>query len=656
MKKSTKILSIILAIVMVLSAIPFFSFAASPSITLKANRTTVKAGDEVMVTVNLSADSNLGNIEIDLNYDKSAFEVISTSYDNLFEMREINQKLTGKVRFVAVNSTPVKKEGTLFTVSFRALKTADSEMKLSITEACDGDFNEVSITTNKLSFKGFVEEPTIEPSTEEPTTNYNTPYITLSADKKDIKAGDKVTVTASISANSGLGTLDADLVYDASAFKVTNMTASSDAVSGAIVNGNYAVGKARYTVATAGTIEKAGTLFTVELEALKAIDSKVYVAIDEACDDDYNMVNVSSNSIKFKGYNENTTEPTYPVSYSASSVSGYKGDIVTVKVYVDSNVNLWGANVSLGYDSNELEYVGSYRGDNASGGSLHNSGSSVNFSGTYAKNSGVVFYVEFRILMSHGTSILTLDSTENTGYDGEVFSCTTKNGVVRVITDEPTTEWPTEKPTEHYCSYSNYVVIKKATCKENGIMQRTCKICGDVIQEAIPATGKCEPGAWVVVKEPTTTSEGEKVQKCKYCGDVLQRAKIAKLPSDPINPDIPSVDDDYNFFIQEPSRTTIRNRDRIVLHVNPQLSLPKGSYIVWKYKNSNFDVEEAENGMKLIATAENKGWTVFTATLYDVDGNVLATDSVELYSKSGLFDKISGFFRKLFGATKIYEN
>ena len=84
-------------------------------------------------------------------------------------------------------------------------------------------------------------------------------------------------------------------------------------------------------------------------------------------------------------------------------------------------------------------------------------------------------------------------------------------------------------------------------------------------------------------------------------------------------------------------------------------SLPKGSYIVWKYKNSNFDVEEAENGMKLIATAENKGWTVFTATLYDVDGNVLATDSVELYSKSGLFDKIGSFFRALFGATKIYD-
>ena len=37
------------------------------------------------------------------------------------------------------------------------------------------------------------------------------------------------------------------------------------------------------------------------------------------------------------------------------------------------------------------------------------------------------------------------------------------------------------------------------------------------------------------------------------------------------------------------------------------------------------------------------------------DGNELARDSVEMYSKSGFFDKIGGFFRSLFGSTKIYS-
>ena len=62
------------------------------------------------------------------------------------------------------------------------------------------------------------------------------------------------------------------------------------------------------------------------------------------------------------------------------------------------------------------------------------------------------------------------------------------------------------------------------------------------------------------------------------------------------------------------------------------------------------------DGDSLQVIANNKGNTTFTATLYDADGNVLATDTVELYSQSGFFDKIGGFFRSLFGMTTVYEN
>ena len=91
--------------------------------------------------------------------------------------------------------------------------------------------------------------------------------------------------------------------------------------------------------------------------------------------------------------------------------------------------------------------------------------------------------------------------------------------------------------------YSKETVIKKPTCQETGISQKVCKVCGDKVEAVIPATGECAPGAWMVVKPATTTAEGEKVQECKYCGKVLQRAKIAKLPSDPLtNPAIPNTD------------------------------------------------------------------------------------------------------------------
>jgi len=248
----------------------------------------------------------------------------------------------------------------------------------------------------------------------------------------DIKAGDKVTVTVAISEKSGLGVLTADLVYDASAFKVTDMTASSDAVAGAVVNGNFAAGKARYTVATDKTIEAAGTLFTVELEALKAVDSEVKVVVDEACDNDYNPVTVSAGKVAFKGYVEpSTNEPS-----------------------------------------------------------------------------------------------------------------TNEPSTNEPSTNEPSTEPTTkEDPCKDGHDYSEYIVTKKACANQTGEKQRTCKVCGNIEKEAIAKNGKCEPGAWKVVKAATTTAEGEKVQECKICGEVLQRAKIAKLPSNPItNPAIPNTD------------------------------------------------------------------------------------------------------------------
>ncbi len=111
----------------------------------------------------------------------------------------------------------------------------------------------------------------------------------------------------------------------------------------------------------------------------------------------------------------------------------------------------------------------------------------------------------------------------------------------------------------------------------------------------------------------------------------------------------------YTFSIQTPSRTEIRCKDGIILHANLNGTYPEGTRIEWTASNGNFDKSVVDdNSLKIIS--KDKGYTTFTATLYDADGNVLAQDSVEMYSKAGFFDKIGGFFRNLFGTTKIYDN
>ena len=264
--------------------------------------------------------------------------------------------------------------------------------------------------------------------------------FTVTADKTTVKAGDKVNVKISIPENAGLATLQVVIKYDKEAFKVTN------AKAGGLYGFEEVNPKTGFYASAASTAPtKGGVLYTVELEALKATDSKISLVVNEATDNDFNEVKVSFNEVSIKGYVEAPSEkPSETPSEKPSETPSEK--------------------------------------------------------------------------------------------PSETPS-------------EKPSETPSEKPSEPEdpCKdghdYSKPVVVKAPTCKDAGVSQKTCKRCGDKVEEAIPATGKCEPGAWKVVKPATTTAQGEKVQECKYCGKVLQRAKIAKLPSDPItNPAIPNTD------------------------------------------------------------------------------------------------------------------
>lgn len=121
------------------------------------------------------------------------------------------------------------------------------------------------------------------------------------------------------------------------------------------------------------------------------------------------------------------------VNYSVSGASGAKGDTVTVSVKLSSSVQIWGSNVTLGFNSSELQYISCEKGGLVSGGSLHQSGSSVNFSGMYNAKSGTVFTVKFKILKDSGFSSLSLSSTENIDGDGNAYSCAVTGGNVTVI-------------------------------------------------------------------------------------------------------------------------------------------------------------------------------------------------------------------------------
>ena len=79
-------------------------------------------------------------------------------------------------------------------------------------------------------------------------------------------------------------------------------------------------------------------------------------------------------------------------------------------------------------------------------------------------------------------------------------------------------------------SFSEWRIVKKATCTEDGLYERTCS-CGEKKTKTIPSRGGHVPsGAWETVREPAPGKEGLKVRKCIFCGAHTVEEKIPALP------------------------------------------------------------------------------------------------------------------------------
>lgn len=71
-------------------------------------------------------------------------------------------------------------------------------------------------------------------------------------------------------------------------------------------------------------------------------------------------------------------------------------------------------------------------------------------------------------------------------------------------------------------AYSDWVIVKEATCTEEGLRTQTCDVCGDVIEEVIKATGHTF-GEWTVTTPATCDTEGQEERTCESCKEIETR-------------------------------------------------------------------------------------------------------------------------------------
>ncbi len=184
------------------------------------------------------------------------------------------------------------------------------------------------------------------------------------------------------------------------------------------------------------------------------------------------------------------------------------------------------------------------------------------------------------------------------------------------------------------------LVSDTATCTSSGEATYKCNTCSASYKEVSPAKGHNYIEDSYVA--PTTEAEGKITYKCTDCGNVKTET-LEKLS-----------------VIREPKTKSVNCKDGVLIRPNFAV-IPEGATVEWTASNGCFNVSvDAEGNLKAISNSS--GDTTFTAKvkledgtyMTDMYGNeVVSTTTVK--SNAGFFQKLIGFFKGLFGLTKIHE-
>lgn len=490
--------------------------------------------------------------------------------------------------------------------------------------------------------------------------NMNTKYIELVPNTSHAHIGDIVTVDVNIKNCSELAVLTFDVIYDDTAFEIVDYDVYDifGFYGNEVVNPNF-TSKFRYTGATGSALGSNNeTVVTISFKVLN-LGGEIYFDILESINDSNNYMNISNaGPIKIDHiYEEKITKQptcteqgytTYTCECGESYIDNYTDALGHKSVAVEV-IPATCQQEGKQYDMCETcgvsltNIVTVPKRDHTLGNwEIVNEATSTTEGKKIRKCTACGTVVVEEIIPATGNDDLGYATDNNTGVSVE-FPMSEYNGEVGINVEEVVND--SESIFQLVNSDGNVVKSKPYDI--------TMTLDGNEIQ----------PNGEITVKIPLPEGYNPELSLVKHID--LVTGAVEDIESEFIDGYLVFKTNhfsiyviveecNYTFTIQQPSRTEIRNKDGIILHANVDGTAPNGAYVKWESSNGNFDTSDEGSNLKIIA--KNKGYTTFTAILCDADGNELARDSVEVYSKSGFFDKIGGFFRSLFGTTKIYDN
>jgi len=131
-----KLIQISLALVLCISlALPVWA-AGDVQLSVRADRTTVEAGETFSVLVEIQDNPGFESLQVNVLYDTDLLTCSEIKAEDIFQQEGVifagNENADGKSSFAGINVNPIKGDGALVELTFRAMRSGSADIALEV--------------------------------------------------------------------------------------------------------------------------------------------------------------------------------------------------------------------------------------------------------------------------------------------------------------------------------------------------------------------------------------------------------------------------------------------------------------------------------------------------------------------------------------------
>lgn len=437
MRKTVKKgIALLITIAIILSLIPvsLIALAAQEEPIVRVSNVYGRAGETVTVSVTMSENSYACGGNFNLVYDNNMLQAVSASCGDLAAgMTPIAnpQYDANKVRFTFAGIAPITEYGTLVTVSFKILETAEGTVPLTLEKVNLYDSNSEHLTK------------TVEHGSIIVDGSFKVP--TLSVGSYNIESDEALTVNVSITELSQVCGGNFNFVYDNTKLEII------EAAQGSLLNGfacyintEYSDNAIRMSFAGVNPVAEAGSVLNIKFRIISEESGTASIALENSrlYDGDGKFISHSyeSGEVNIKYI------PPHTAKLSVQKVTGYTCGNVTVAVQLAKNSGVCGGNFTLKYDNSKMILKSAVIGEVVNDRSAYinpdyaDNKIRVSFAGTEPiTDAGDVAILTFTLSDdSEGVNSLTLSDARVYDENGEAVLLNCYDGFVDVVNNGAT--------------------------------------------------------------------------------------------------------------------------------------------------------------------------------------------------------------------------